>query len=222
MAQDGAVLTEAQLAAPELAALETAKAEKDAHGAFESQHPGSCGAQDSFYVGMMTGVGRIHQQAFIDTYSKRVHATPYDRKTPITAADVLNHRGVPFPDAHDVPLLRILTDRGTDHCASPERHQYDLSRAGEDIDHSRTKTKSPQTNGIVERCHKTALNTFYRIAFRNKLHAALAEPQEDLDEWIKSYTQERPHQGRWCYGTTPMATFPDTAHVAREKLVPAA
>lgn len=114
MAQDGAVLTEAQLAA-----LKTAKAEKDAHGAFENQHPGSCGAQDSFYVGMMTGVGRIHQQTFIDTYSKRVHATPYDRKTPITAADVLNHRGVPFPDAHDVPLLRILNRPGNGPLRQP-------------------------------------------------------------------------------------------------------
>src|SRR5262249_38485823 len=43
--------------------------------------------------------------------------------------------------------------------------EYELYLAVEDIDHSRTKTKSPQTNGICERFHKTALNEFYRVAF---------------------------------------------------------
>lgn len=217
VAQEGIVLTEAQVAA-----LEKAKAEKDARGEFESEHPGYCGAQDTFYVGMMKGVGRIYQQTFIDTYSKVVHAKLYDRKTPITAADLLNDRVIPFFEQHEVPLLRILTDRGTEYCGNPERHEYELYLAVEDIDHSRTKTRSPQTNGIVERFHKTVLNEFYRTAFRKKIYGSVAELQADLDEWIKSYNEQRPHQGRWCYGKTPMATFLDTAPVAREKLMPAA
>jgi len=217
VAQEGIVLTEAQVAA-----LEKAKTEKEAHGEFESEHPGYCGAQDTFYVGMMKGVGRIYQQTFIDTYSKVVHAKLYDRKTPITAADLLNDRVIPFFDAHEVPLLRILTDRGTEYCGNPERHEYELYLAVEDIDHSRTKTKSPQTNGIVERFHKTVLNEFYRIAFRKKIYGSIEELQTDLDNWLKTYNEERPHQGRWCYGKTPMATFLDTAHIAREKLMPAA
>src|SRR6185312_100465 len=89
----------------------------------------------------------------------------YDRKTPITAADLLNDRVIPFFDTHDVKLLRVLTDRGSEYCGNPERHEYELYLAVEDIDHSRTKTKSPQTNGICERFHKTVLNEFYRIAF---------------------------------------------------------
>ena len=217
VAQEGIVLTEAQVAA-----LEKAKTEKEAHGEFESEHPGYCGAQDTFYVGIMKGVGRIYQQTFIDTYSKVVHAKLYDRKTPITAADLLNDRVIPFFDAHEVPLLRILTDRGTEYCGNPERHEYELYLAVEDIDHSRTKTKSPQTNGIVERFHKTVLNEFYRIAFRKKIYGSIEELQTDLDNWLKTYNEERPHQGRWCYGKTPMATFLDTAHIAREKLMPAA
>ena len=217
VAQEGIVLTEAQVAA-----LEKAKAEKDARGEFESEHPGYCGAQDTFYVGMMKGVGRIYQQTFIDTYSKVVHAKLYDRKTPITAADLLNDRVIPVFEQHEVPLLRILTERGTEYCGNPERHEYELYLAVEDIDHSRTKTRSPQTNGIVERFHKTVLNEFYRTAFRKKIYGSVAELQTDLDEWIKSYNEERPHQGQWCYGKTPMATFLDTAPVAREKLMPAA
>ena len=216
-AQDGLVFTEDQVAA-----LEKAKADKEAHGAFESEHPGYCGAQDTFYVGVMKGVGRIYQQTFIDTYSKVGFAKLYDRKTPICAAELLNDRVIPFFDEHEVPLLRILTDRGTEYCGNPERHEYELYLAVENIDHSRTKTKSPQTNGIAERFHKTVLNEFYRVAFRKRIYASIEELQGDLDVWMREYNEIRSHQGRWCYGKTPMATFLDTAHVARDKLLPAA
>jgi hypothetical protein len=115
MAQDGLVLTEAQVQA-----LERAKAEKEAYGEFESECPGYCGAQDTFYVGNMKGVGRIDQQTFIDTYAKVACAKLYDRKTPITAAALLNDRVMPFYDEHEIRLCRMLTDRGTEYCGNPE------------------------------------------------------------------------------------------------------
>ena len=90
---------------------------------------------------------------------------------------------------------------------NPEHHEYELSLALEDIDHSRTKTKSPQTNGIVERFHKTVLDEFYRVAFRKKIYGSISELQSDLDDWVKSYNEERPHQGRWRFGKMPIQTF---------------
>jgi transposase InsO family protein len=216
VAQDGLVLTESQLAA-----LEKAKTEKEAHGEFESECPGYCGAQDTFYVGNMKGVGRIYQQTFIDTYAKVAFAKLYDRKTALTAADLLNDRVVPFYDAQEVKLTRVLTDRGTEYCGNPEHHEYELYLAVEDVDHSRTKAKNPQTNGIVERFHKTVLNEFYRVAFRKRIYSSIAELQIDLDAWIRSYNEERPHQGRWCFGKTPMQTFLDAVPIARDKMIAA-
>lgn len=121
----------------------------------------------------MKGVGRIYQQIFIDTYSKVAFAKLYDRKTPITTAELLNDHVVPFFDRHGIPLSQILTDRGTEYCGNPEHHEYELYLAVEDIDHTRTKTKSPQANRICERFHRTVLEEFYRVAFRKMLYPSI-------------------------------------------------
>jgi transposase InsO family protein len=84
----------------------------------------------------------------------------YDRKNALVAADFLNDRVIPWYDEHKVKLLRILTDRGTEYCGNRERHEYQLYLAIEDIDHSKTKAKSLQTNGVCERFHKTIQDEF--------------------------------------------------------------
>ncbi len=153
MQAEGLVLTEAQVAA-----LEKKKQDDEVSGEIETAHPGYLGSQDTFYVGTLKGVGRIYQQTFIDTYSKVAFCKLYTTKTPITAADLLNDRVLPFFEDHGVAVLRILTDRGTEYCGKPEQHDYELYLAINDIDHTKTKTKSPQTNGICERFHKTVRN----------------------------------------------------------------
>src|SRR5678815_5482909 len=185
-AQENLVLTEEQLRA-----LERAKQEKEAHGEIETEHPGYLGAQDTFYVGTLKGVGRIYQQTFIDTYTKFAFAKLYDRKNAITAADMLNDRVLPFFEEHGVPLLRILTDRGSEYCGNRESHEYALYLDLESIDHTRTKTRSPQTNGICERFHQTIQNEFYASAFRRKLYHSLDELQADVDGWMDGGVQRR-------------------------------
>lgn len=213
-AQDGIVLTEDQVAA-----LEKAKLAKEAHGEIETEHPGYLGSQDTFYVGTIKGVGRIYQQTFIDTYSRVADAKLYDRKNALTAADMLNDRVVPFFEEQEVPLLRMLTDRGTEYCGNREHHEYQLYLALEDIDHSKTRAKRPQSNGICERFHKTMLQEFYQIAFRKKIYKSIEELQTDLDQWLKFYNEERPHSGRYCYGKTPMQTFNDSKKMAKQKML---
>ena len=143
----------------------------------------------------------------------------YTTKTPITAADLLNDRVLPFYEAHDLPVLRILTDRGTEYCGRAETHDYQLFLAINDIDHTKTKAHSPQTNGICERFHKTILQKFYQVTFRKKLYGNLDELQSDLDEWRKYYNNERTHQGKMCCGRTPMQTLEDGKLIWKEKFV---
>ena len=214
VAQDGIILTEDQLAA-----LERAKQEKEAHGQIETEHPGYLGSQDTFYVGTLKGVGRIYQQTFVDTYSRVAFVKLYDRKNALVAADVLNDRVLPFFEEEEIPLLRILTDRGTEYCGNREHHEYQLYMALENIDHTKTKAKSPQTNGICERFHKTILQEFYQIAFRKKIYTTIEELQADLDQWMEHYNKERPHSGRYCYGKTPSQTWQESKHLAQEKML---
>lgn len=212
--QEGLILTESQLQA-----LEKAKEEKQAAGEIETEHPGYLIAQDTFYVGNMKGVGRIYQQTVIDTYSKVAFAKLYDRKNALVAADMLNDRVIPFFDSKEIPVLRVLTDRGSEYCGNREHHEYELYLDLENIDHTKTKAKSPQTNGICERFHKTILSEFYQIAFRKKIYESIEMLQNDLDEWLREYNELRPHSGKYCYGKTPMQTFLDSLSLAKEKML---
>jgi transposase InsO family protein len=214
IAAEGGPLTEKQLQA-----LERKQEDDLACGQIETAHPGYLGSQDTFYVGNMKGVGRIYQQTFVDTYAKVAFAKLYTTKTPISAADLLNDRVLPFYESHGVGLLRVLTDRGTEYCGRAEQHAYQLYLAINDIEHTKTQAQSPQTNGICERFHKTVLNEFYQVAFRKKLYSTIEQLQSDLDQWMHSYNYERTHQGKMCCGRTPIATFDEGKGICLEKLI---
>jgi len=214
-AESGIILTEAQVQA-----LEKKKDDDLAHGEIETAHPGYLGSQDTFYVGTIKGVGRIYQQTFVDTYSKWAAAKLYTTKTPITAADLLNDKVLPFFEEQGMGILRMLTDRGTEYCGSVEKHDYELFLGVCGIEHTKTKARHPQTNGICERFHKTILNEFYQVAFRRSLYTSLDSLQADLDAWMDEYNTKRTHQGKMCCGRTPMETMIDgkqlwTKHVSK-------
>jgi transposase InsO family protein len=212
-AQEGIVYTEAQLAA-----LEMAKQQRETDPEeVQTEHAGYLLGQDTFYVGYLKGVGRIYQQTVIDTYSSVGFAKLYTAKVPVTAADILNDRVLPFFEEQNIPILTILTDRGTEYCGRLDQHPYELYLQLNEIEHRKTKVKSPQTNGICERFHQTVLNEFYRVTFRKKLYSDLEALQEDLDKYIDHYNQERTHQGKRCQGRTPMETFNEGKEIYAEK-----
>jgi len=214
IADEGLILTEAQLMA-----MERKKERRESVGEIETEHPGYLGSQDTYYVGNIKGVGRIYQQTFIDTYSRVAFAKLYETKHAITSADVLNDRVLPFFEEHKIPLLRILTDRGTEYKGKPEHHEYELYLAIEGIEHSKTQVRHPQTNGICERLHRTMQEEFYAVAFRKKLYESLAALQHDLDQWMEYYNNQRSHSGKYCFGKTPMETFNESVTLARQKML---
>jgi len=214
VAEEGIILTESQVRA-----LERKQLDDEACGEIDTAHPGYLGSQDTFYVGTFKGVGRVYQQTYVDTYSKVAQCKLYTTKTPITAADLLNDRVLPFYEAENLPLLRILSDRGTEYCGRADQHDYQLYLAVNDIEHTKTKARHPQTNGICERFHKTILQEFYQPALRKKLYMTIESLQLDLDEWLNFYNTERTHQGKHCCGRTPMETLMAGKEIWKEKFV---
>ena len=212
VAQEGLVLTEAQVVA-----LEKKQQDDEACGEIETAHPGYLGSQDTFYVGTLKGVGRVYQQTFVDTYAKVAFAKLYTSKNAITVADLLNDKVLPFFE--ELPMLRILTDRGTEYCGKIENHDYQLYLAMNDIEHTKTRAKSPQTNGICERFHKIILQEFYQVTFRKKVYGDIDALQLDLDEWLHYYNNERTHQGKMCCGRIPMETLQDGKSIWQEKFI---
>jgi transposase InsO family protein len=209
-AREGIVYTEEQIRV-----LEQARRERETvPDEIETHHPGYLLAQDTFYVGYIKGVGRIYQQTVIDTYSSVAFAKLYTAKVPLTAADILNDRVLPFFDQQGVDILRVLTDRGTEFCGRLDKHPYQLYLQLHEIEHTRTKARSPQTNGICERFHKTALDEFYKPVFRKKIFDSTDDLQVELDKWLKLYNTERTHQGKRCQGRTPKETFIDGMNLA--------
>ena len=172
----------------------------------ESSRPGELLCQDTFYVGRLKGVGKVYLHAVVDTFSSYAFGYLHTSKQPEAAALVVHNDVLPFYQAHDLPLKAILTDNGREFCGT-EAHPYELYLALNDIEHRRTKVRSPQTNGFIERFNRTALDEFFRIAFRTTFYESVEHLQADFDPWLVTYNTERPHQGYRNMGRRPIDTI---------------
>jgi len=178
---------------------------RDRH--IEVHHTGELVGVDTFTVGCLKGIGRIYLQTAVDCYSRYAWGRLYTTKMPVTAVHMLNHDVLPFFERHKATLETVLSDNGREFCGRPERHPYELFLQLEGIEHRKTKVRSPQTNGIVERLHKTLLDEHFRIAGRTKFYESVDEMQKDLETYLKKYNYERPHQGRNMNGAVPYIKF---------------
>jgi transposase InsO family protein len=169
----------------------------------ETKHTGSLVAVDTFLVGTLKGVGRIYMQSVIDCYSRYAWGRLYTSKLPVTAVHVLNSDVLPFFEEHNASIITVLSDNGREYCGREERHPYELFLRLESIEHRTTRVRRPQSNGYVERLHRTLLDEHFRIKGREKWYESVEEMQADLNEFLKHYNHERSHQGRSMNGRTP-------------------
>jgi transposase InsO family protein len=173
----------------------------------EARHTGDLVAVDTFLVGTLKGVGRVYLQSVLDCHSRYAWGRLYTSKLPVTAVHVLNESVLPFCEEHDVTISTVLSDNGREFCGRPDRHPYELFLQLEGIEHRTTKVRRPQSNGYIERLHRTLLDEHFRIKGREKWYESVEEMQVDLDEYLGQYNNDRPHQGRGMEGRTPLVAF---------------
>lgn len=175
----------------------------------ETRCSGDLVAVDTFFVGTLKGVGRIYLQSAIDCHSRYAWGRLYTTKMPVTAVHLLNEDVLPFFEQHQVRVRTVLSDNGREFCGRPDRHPYELFLQLEGIEHRTTAVRRPQSNGFVERLHRTLLDEHFRVAGRSKWYESLGPMQVDVDAYLKAYNHERPHQGRNMKGRTPYKAFID-------------
>lgn len=192
----------------------------------EAPHTGALVAVDTFFVGYLKGVGKVYLQSVIDCHSRYAWGRLYTSKLPVTAVHVMNNDVLPTFEQHGATIDTVLSDNGREFCGRPDRHPYELFLQLEGIEHRTTKVRRPQSNGFVERLHRTLLDEHFRVMGRSKFYEGADEMQKDLDEYLVTYNTKRPHQGRGMNGRTPIKAFtqgiPKSKNKKEEKLKPAA
>jgi transposase InsO family protein len=173
----------------------------------EAPHTGALVGVDTFFVGSLKGVGKVYLQTAIDCHSRHAWARLYPNKLPITAVQLLDNDVLPTFEAHGARIEAVLSDNGREFCGRPDRHPYELFLQLEDIAHKTTRVRRPQSNGIVERLHRTLLDEHFRIEGRRTWFETIAEMQVVLDVYLDGYNHRRPHQGRGMHGRTPAQAF---------------
>ena len=162
---------------------------------------------DTFFAGILKGVGKVYIQTVLDCFSRYVWARLYTSTMPVTAVQILNNHVLPFFEEHRVKIRTILSDNGREYCGRPDKHPYELFLQLEDIEHRTTKVGRPQSNGFIERFHHTLLEEHLRIKGRTTWYETVEEMQKDLDVYLETYNQRRPHRGCGIEGRTPYEVF---------------
>jgi transposase InsO family protein len=187
---------------------------RDRH--IEANFTGQLVGMDTFTVGALKGIGRVYMQTVLDCHSRYAWGRLFTTKIPMTAVQTLNNFVLPFFEEHNVKVQTVLTDNGREYCGRPDQHPFELFLQLEEIEHRTTQIRRPQSNGYVERMHRTLLDEHFRIKGRTKFYETVEEMQIDLDEFLDFYNAERPHQGRNMNGRRPLEVFEAGIQIAPE------
>ncbi len=182
----------------------------------EARYTGELVAVDTFFVGVLKGVGRVYMQSVLDCYSRYAWGRLYTSKLPVTAVHTLNEDVLPFFEAYQAKVVNILSDNGREFCGRMDSHPYELFLQLEGIKHRKTQVRRPQSNGFIERFHKTLLDEHFRIQGRSKWYESVEQMQADLDAYMAIYNGQRPHQGRGMEGRVPLTVFEAGLELAPE------
>lgn len=174
----------------------------------ESGRPGELLSQDTFYVGTLKGVGRVYLHTVVDTYGSYAFGFLHTTMQPEAAVAVLHNDVLPFYQERDITVETILTDNGREFCGT-DSHPFELYLQLNDLQHRRTQVRRPQTNGFVERFHRTVLDEFFRLVFRTTFYETVEALQTDLDAWLVEYNTQRAHQGYRNRGRRPIDVIND-------------
>lgn len=193
----------------ELTAEQVAKIEKynpcfkERH--VESSKPGELLSADTFFVGTLKGIGKVYLHAVVDTYGSYAFGFLHTGKKPECAVTLLHNDVLPFYSEHGLMVSAVLTDNGSEFCGTAN-HPFELYLALNNIEHRRTKVRTPRTNGFIERFNRTVLDEFFRVAFRENFYEFVDALQSDLNNWLIFYNTERPHRGYRNLGKRPLDT----------------
>jgi transposase InsO family protein len=181
----------------------------------ESSRPGELLCQDTFFVGTFKGVGKVYLHTVVDTYGSTAFGFLHTSKVPEAAVAVLHNDVLPFYAERGLVIEKVLTDNGREFCGT-ETHPFEVYLALNDLAHKRTKVRHPQTNGFVERFHRTVKEEFFEVALRETFYETVEALQADLDRWLLHYNTERPHLGYRNRGKRPIDTINAYLHVTQE------
>lgn len=143
---------------------------------------GELAAINTFLVGTLKGVGKVYLQTVLDCYSRFAFGRFYNSKLPLTAVH-------------------------GEYCGRHDQHPFELFLQLESISHRRTRVRLPQSNGFIERLHRSLLDEHFRIAGRTTWYESIKQMQCDLETYLHHYKHERPHEGRMMQGRTPAQMF---------------
>ena len=149
----------------------------------------------------------MYLQTVLNCYSRHAWGRLYTSKLPITSVHVLNETVLPFFETHEARVYTILSDNGREFCGRPDHHPYELFLQLEGIEHRTTKVRRPQSNGFIERLHRTLLDEHFRIKGRTTWYESVEQMLTDLDSYLVHYNTQRPHQDRMMEGQTPYRMF---------------
>jgi transposase InsO family protein len=129
-------------------------------------------------------LGNCFVHTVIDDYSRVAYAEIHDDEKAVTAAGVL-YRAVAWFAERGVTVERVLSDNGSAYIS----HLWRDSCAELGIAHKRTRPRRPQTNGKIERLHRTLADGW---AYK-KLYTSEEVRRAALAGWLHQYNHHRPH-----------------------------